>query len=246
MTLVSVALIGATILISSFISGVFGLAGGMVLLGVLLVFFDVPTGMVIFSILQLSGNLWRVMLWRRYVVWTIVASYVLGSLSAFLLLRFIAFVPSKAMVYLLVGLMPYAVEAIPAAWRPNIEWRGVPFFSGLITSTIQLIAGNGGLFLDIFFQKSVLDRKTTIATKAIAQTFTHVMRIVYFASLWHSDAMPLWGYGASIALAIAGTSIASLLLERMTDHGHREWTRRVIFAVGAVYLARAAWLFWEG
>ena len=59
MTAVSLALIGLTIILSSFISGVFGLAGGMVLLGVLLVYFDVATGMMLFSITQLAANGWR-------------------------------------------------------------------------------------------------------------------------------------------------------------------------------------------
>ena len=48
MTLSALALIGATIVFSSFLSGVFGMAGGMVLLGVLLNYFDVPTGMIFF------------------------------------------------------------------------------------------------------------------------------------------------------------------------------------------------------
>ena len=52
MTAASLALIGATIVLASFISGVFGMAGGMVLLGVLLVYFDVATAMVLFSILE--------------------------------------------------------------------------------------------------------------------------------------------------------------------------------------------------
>jgi hypothetical protein len=32
----------------------------------------------------------------------------------------------------------------------------------------------------------------------------------------------------------------------MTDHGFRQWTRAIIFAISAVYLVRAAWLFWQG
>jgi hypothetical protein len=59
MTAASLAIIGVTIIVSSFISGVFGMAGGMVLLGVLLVYFDVATGMVLFSIIQLTANGWR-------------------------------------------------------------------------------------------------------------------------------------------------------------------------------------------
>jgi hypothetical protein len=40
--------------------------------------------------------------------------------------------------------------------------------------------------------------------------------------------------------------LAPLVLERMTDHGFRKWTRVLIFVVSAVYLGRAAWLFWHG
>ena len=63
--------LGSTIVLSSFISGVFGMAGGMVLLGVLLVYFDVATGMVLFSIMQITANGWRALHWRRFVLWPI-------------------------------------------------------------------------------------------------------------------------------------------------------------------------------
>src|SRR5690606_22029601 len=43
MTAAALAVIGSTVVLSSFISGVFGMAGGMILLGVLLVYFDVAT-----------------------------------------------------------------------------------------------------------------------------------------------------------------------------------------------------------
>jgi uncharacterized protein len=69
----ALALIGATIVFTSFLSGVFGMAGGMILLGVLLNYFDVATAMIVFSIIQLFANGWRVVQWRRYVLWPILA-----------------------------------------------------------------------------------------------------------------------------------------------------------------------------
>jgi uncharacterized protein len=60
------------------------------------------------------------------------------------------------------------------------------------------------------------------------------------------DAMPLWGYGAGIALTLAGTSLAATFLERMTDDGFRRWTRNVILTVSSLYLLRAGWLYWQG
>jgi len=239
------ALIGATIVFSSFLSGVFGMAGGMVLLGVLLNYFDVATGMILFSIIQLFANGWRVLQWRRYVLWPILGWCDCGHLARAFRHRANDRSPDKAMVYLALGLMPFVVEALPAAMRPNIEWRGVPFITGLATTIIQILAGVGGLFLDIFFQKSMLDRKTTNATKAVAQSFSHIVRALYFGSLSGVGDLPLWATGPAVLLAIAGTSLAPFVIERMTDHGFRQWTRAIILAISAVYLARAGWLFWN-
>jgi uncharacterized membrane protein YfcA len=240
-----VAIIGATIVFSSFLSGVFGMAGGMILLGVLLNYFDVATGMIFFSIIQLFANGWRVVQWRHYILWRIFGWYFVGAVIAFAGMWMIAFVPDKAMVYLGLGVMPFVVEALPASMRPNIEWKGVPLLTGVATTIIQILAGVGGLFLDIFFQKSMLDRKTTNATKAVAQSFSHIVRAFYFGSLTGIGDVPLWAIGPAILLAIGGTSLAPFVIERMTDHGFRQWTRAIIFAISVVFLARAAWLFWH-
>ena len=247
MTPFDFVLIACTIITTSFISGLFGMAGGMILVGVLLVYFDVATGMVIFSIIQFVANGWRAVLWWRFVLWRIFFVYVAGAVISFAIMRYVAIIPSKAMVYLGLGLMPFAIELLPRRLHPNIEWRGVPFITGVLTTVIQLLTGVGGLFLDIFFQKSMLDRKTIIATKAVTQTFSHVVRAVYFGSfVGVADAVPLWTYVPAIVLSIAGTTLAAQVLERMTDVGFRMWTRRVIFAISAIYLARGVWLIWTG
>jgi uncharacterized protein len=246
MTPASLALIGATVVISSFVSGVFGMAGGMVLLGVLLVYFDVTTGMVLFSIIQLATNGWRALHWRRYVIWPIFWRYVAGATVAFVIMRFIAFVPNKMIVYLSLGLMPFAIEILPASLRPNIEWRGIPFVTGVLTTVIQFLAGVGGLFLDIFFQKSTLDRKTTNATKAVTQTFSHVLRALYFGSLAAFNDLKISIWLPAMVLAVAGSALAPFVVERMSDHGFRQWTRVIIFAIALVYLGRAGWLVWRG
>jgi uncharacterized protein len=204
MTLSTLAILGATIVFTSFLSGVFGMAGGMILLGVLLNYFDVATGMILFSIIQLFANGWRALQWRVYVLWPIFFSYLLGSVVSFAAMWTVAFVPNKAMVYLALGLMPFVVEALPAVIRPNIEWRGVPLLTGVLTTVVQVLAGVGGLFLDIFFQKSRLDRKTTNATKAVTQSYSHVVRALYFGSLSGVSDVPLWTIAPAVLLAIAG------------------------------------------
>jgi hypothetical protein len=74
------------------------MAGGMILVGVLLAYFDVATGMVIFSIIQFAANGWRAMLWWRFVLWRIFFVYVSGAVLSFAAMRYIAIVPGKASV----------------------------------------------------------------------------------------------------------------------------------------------------
>src|SRR5579871_3678287 len=93
------ALIGFTIISTSFVSGLFGMAGGMILVGVLLAYFDVATGMVIFSVIQMVANGWRAVLWSRFVLWHIFFLYVVGAGISFAIMRYVAVVPSKAAVY---------------------------------------------------------------------------------------------------------------------------------------------------
>jgi uncharacterized protein len=245
MTAAELTIIGGTIVLASFISGVFGMAGGMVLLGVLLVYFDVATAMVLFSILQITANGWRALHWRRFVRWPIFCWYVGGAVIAFAVMRTIAFVPDKAMVYILLGLMPFTVAVLPEAMRPNIEWPGVPFITGVFTTVIQFLAGVGGLFLDIFFNRSQLDRKTTNATKAITQTFSHVLRAAYFGSLAGVGHLEVMVWGPGIVLALAGAIAAPFVVERMSDHGFRRWTRGIIYTIAVVYLVRGGILIWQ-
>jgi uncharacterized protein len=246
MTVASLAILGVTIVFSAFVSAVFGMAGGMVLLGVLLVYFDVATGMMLFSILQFGTNASRAVHWRQYVLWPIFWHYVAGATLAFALMRYIAFVPDKATVYILLGLTPFMVEVLPAHMRPNIEWRGVPFLTGIFTTIIQFLAGVGGLFFDIFFQKSRLDRKTTNATKAVTQTFSHVLRAAYFGSLTGMGDLHVTTWAPALVLAIGGAMMAPYVVERMSDDSFRHWTRMIIYSIAVVYLARGGWLLWHG
>ena len=112
-----------------------------------------------------------------------------------------------------------------------------------VTTIIQFLAGVGGLFLDIFFQKSTLDRKTTNATKAVAQTFSHMCCA-------RSISARSSGIDELRADAVGARDPAGdhrHLLSPSRDRAHerrtafRQWTCAIIFAISLLYLARAAW-----
>jgi uncharacterized protein len=70
---------------TAFLSGIFGMAGGMILIGVLLALLPVPEAMMLHGVTQMASNGWRALLWWRYVRWSAVASYILGCAAALLL-----------------------------------------------------------------------------------------------------------------------------------------------------------------
>src|SRR3982074_3814723 len=112
MTLVSLAILGLTICVTSFIAGIFGMAGGMILLGVLLIYFDVATAMVGFWLPPYSANMSRLLLWRKFILWPIFFQFMIGGTVAFGNIRVLAFGPDNAEVSLVLGAMPFVVEAL--------------------------------------------------------------------------------------------------------------------------------------
>ena len=242
------AFIGVSIVVTSFISGVFGMAGGLILLGIMLIFLDVAPAMVLFAIVQLGSNGWRSLLWHRLVEWSIVWRYLIGATVSFFLMRLVSFVPDKALVYLTLGSIVFAADLLPRTLTPDITRPGVPYICGLFIMTLQLIAGAAGHVLDMFFQKSDLDRRSIVATKAVCQTAGHMFRIAFFGSLataWDTP-LPAWQYVTAIGLSLIGTSLAAMALMRMSNESFRQWSRRVVVAVSAVYLARGVWLLVRG
>lgn len=240
----AIGIVAVTILATSFVSGIFGMAGGLILLGVLLIWLDVAPAMVLFGTIQTAANGWRAVLWRRHVHWSIIWRYLLGASVAFALMRAISFVPGKAFLYLGLGLIPFAAYALPKALTPDITRPWGPYICGFVILILQLLAGATGHILDIFFQKSPLDRREIVGTKAVTQCAGHLMRIAYFGSFAsaYDASIPGWAYGGALLLAVVGTTLAGFVLERMTDLNFRSWSRRLTIGISLVYLSRGLWL----
>lgn len=240
----ALAILATAIFSASVLSGIFGMAGGLILFGALLYYIDVVPAMVLFGAIQVCAGGWRAVLWVQHVRWSIVWRYIIGATVAFVIMRAVQFVPPKPVIYVGLGLMPFATHLLPARLSPDITRPGMPYFCGLLMQVLQLMAGATGVVLDVFFQKSGLDRKTIIGTKSLVQVTGHLYRVGYFASLSTAldFGLPWWAFACGIGLAVAGTQVAGYVLERMTDVGFRQWSWRLIYSVSALYLLRGAWM----
>jgi uncharacterized membrane protein YfcA len=248
MTILAAAFVVCMAFVTAMLSGVFGMAGGLVLMGALAFVLPVQAAFVSHGILQLVANGWRSILHRKHVRWGIVGWYALASLIAGLIVAGLSFTPSKPLLFLLLGLVPF-LTWLPQGWinldaaRPRQA-----FLSGLTVTGLNLTAGVAGPLLDIFFVRTELTRHAIVATKAATQVFAHLAKIlVYGAPLVTGVAIgmpPLWVFAIAIPLSMAGTYVGGLILDRMSDVNFKRWTRWIVTAVGVSYLVRAAQLFW--
>ncbi|MBP2314797.1 TSUP family transporter [Azospirillum soli] len=237
--------LGLAVLVTSFLSGLFGMAGGMVLMGVLLLMLPVTSAMLLHGITQMTSNGWRAWLWRRHVRWGVVAQFLLGGAMAVAIFALIGYVPDKAVSLIVLGLSPFMAMAVPAHWSPNVTRRGHSVLAGLLCMGVQMIAGISGPLLDVFFVKSGLSRQSIVATKATTQVFGHLFKAVYFGSLVagsESESLEIVATLMCIATAVLGTSLSRRALDGMTDAQFRSWSQRLIVLTGTAYLGQGVFL----
>ncbi len=231
-------------LATAIVSGILGMAGGLILLGLLLALMDVAPTMVLLGFTQIASNGMRMVLWRKHVQWRLMVSFTLGALVAFAFMRALAFLPSKGLVYLMIGGLPFIMEVMPQRWLPEITRRGAPFLCGAIITALQMVGGTAGNVLAAFFQKSPLGRREIVATKAMMQLLGHGLRILYFGSLTGLGILQFswWLVVGTMAMAMLCTTIGGKVLTRMSDTGFRNWSQWVIRAISLLYLFRGFYL----
>ena len=235
--------IGAVVIVTSIISGIFGMAGGLILMLVLSQFLAVQTAMVLHGITQFFSNGWRAILWRQWIDWRIIGLYTLGALPALLVPLALAYVPDKATMLILLGLVPYAAFAIPERWALDATktWHAVA--CGFVVAGLQLIAGVAGPLLDTFFVRSKIDRRAVVATKATTQALSHTLKVGYYGMLLsQAQSVSLDVYAAAIIAAVVGTTLAGPVLEKMSNENFRKWTKTIVLIVGAISIAQGLWL----
>jgi uncharacterized membrane protein YfcA len=231
----------ATMVATAFLSGIFGMAGGLVLMGILLVLLPLPEAMALHAVTQMASNGWRGLLWLQHVRWRIAANFLLGCAIAFGLWTLWRYVPSKAVAFILLGVTPFLVRLLPTRWKPDPERLLHGVLYGSACMTLMLLAGVSGPLIDAYFLSGKLDRRQIVATKAACQIFAHGAKLAYFGGLvGEASGLDPLVVALAIATSITGTSMAKPVLDRLSDTQYRTWARRIITVIAVVYLVQGA------
>jgi uncharacterized membrane protein YfcA len=219
------------------------MAGGLLLMGVLLLVLPTAVAFVVHGLLQLVSNGWRAVLHRQHVQGRVIAWYAVGSAAAAAVLGVLSWVPAKSVIYLALGLVPGLVW-LPRRWLAlDVTRPPQAVAAGLLVTGLNLVAGVSGPLLDVFFVRAELGRHAVVATKAATQALAHLAKVVVYGTALSAGAtggVPWLVVALGVPLSVLGTTLGGRLLDRMTDAGFASTTRWVVTAIGAVYLVQAA------
>ncbi len=245
MTSTGLAIILFATLVTAFISGIFGMAGGLILMGVLLALVPVATAMIVHGVLQFIANIWRAILLRQHIDWKATGIYAAGGALGILSLLGLAWRPDKQLVFLLLGLMPALIWLPKRLISLDIQKPVHAFGAGFAVQLMNTLAGVAGPLLDIFFVQTSMSRFEIVATKSTTQSISHLVKVAFWTMplLAAAEEMvlpPLWFFALAIPLSVLGTWMGGRVLARMNDGNFQGWMKAIVSVTGLIYLARAA------
>jgi uncharacterized membrane protein YfcA len=229
-------------LATSLLSGLVGMAGGVVLMAVLVNILPVSSAMVLHGITQFTANGSRTLILRKHLMWRLLPGYILGASVAVAGFSALLFVPEASVVLILVGLFPWLARLQPKSSALNITRPASNIICGFSVTSAQLLAGAAGPLLDLFYLNSGLDRQTVVANKALTQTIGHLLRIFYYGAIISvATPLPNWLFLAAAIAAVIGTRLGTWLLARWDDQRFQRVSGQIILATGTICILQGSY-----
>lgn len=221
------------------------MAGGIILLSVMVLFFEPITAIALHGLIQLVSNASRVAIQRHHVAWRFTGSFALLLLPMGLLGVQLAYALPPNASRVLMGLFILA-----ATWRPGWLMLGTHpadirperrfLLLGGVVGFLGVLVGATGPLAAPFFLNLGLARQGIVGTKAATQTLGHISKTLIFGISGFAFAEYVPVLGSMWLAVIAGTWVGSRLLERVEEHSFDLLYR------GALTLVALRLVIWDG
>lgn len=203
--------------LTSMISGVIGMAGGVTLMAFMTFAVEFQAIIPIHGIVQLTSNSSRGFLLRKHINKKLFIAFAcgtpIGTFAAFYLTRSIN--NKEILIFPLILLISYTLFKPKKLPSIKIEQKGF-FVLGIFASLLSPIIGATGPLLAPFFLRDDFTKEEIVATKAITQTLTHLLKIPIFLTLSFSYEEYAIVIVSMCVCAVLGTKIGTMLLGRIS------------------------------
>jgi len=247
-TVAFVSLVVAALL-TSMLSAVVGMAGGITLLGVMLLFLDPLVAIPLHGIVQLVSNGSRTWVQRVHVKRDLVGRYALLLLPAAALGLFFArgldpvVLKTAIGVFVLVatwrsGWLTFGMH--PERTRPHARFVLLGGVAGFLNMTVGAV----GPFIAPFFLNLGLTRFELIGTKAACQLLGHLSKVLIFGLGGFAFGAHAGLLAVLCACVVGGTWLGSHVLHHVNERMFTWLYRSVLTVVALRLVATPFWATW--
>jgi uncharacterized membrane protein YfcA len=231
------------------LSAVVGMAGGMTLLALMLLWLEPAVAIPVHGVVQLVSNSSRSVAQWPNVRFSLFARFALPLLPC----AFAGLAASRA-VPRGIGAVAIGVFVLIATWRPGwlrFGGRGAAadpnrrmLAAGSVVGFFSTTIGATGPLLAPFFLHLGLGRKELIGTQAACQAYQHLAKIVLFGAAGFAFRAWLWPLAALSCTATLGTWLGTLLLDRVSEDDFRALYTGVltVLALRLMSVEIASWI----
>jgi len=215
-------LLTLTGLLTSALSGVAGLGGGTILIGVIYSLGLAPVEAVpLFAAVQLVSNLTRTAAYVRHVEWRAAGWFLLACVPATALLAPYAAQVNVHVIQLVLALL-IAVSLLPQQQAKPLPARWSFVAAGAANGSLGLFVGATGLFVGRLFLRPEWPRQKIVATLALTQVFGHGLRVIAYGLVGFSVFARPWVLLPVCASVVLGTLIGKRLNGQLPEASFRK------------------------
>lgn len=225
--------LGGVAVLTSVVSGIMGMAGGMLLLAVMLLRLEPTVAIPVHGVVQLVSNASRAFFLRKHVRWDAVWRFAWPLLPGGALgIGLLAYVPASG------SRIAIGAFVLASTWLKSFfsiakgegARRALPI-GGALVGFFSTLVGATGPLLGPFILALELSSPSTIATMASCQIFQHTSKVLLFGV----RGFDLLRYVTPCLLlclcAIAGSAIGTRLLDHIPEKQFRLLVKLVLTAL---------------
>jgi hypothetical protein len=217
LSLSSLVILTTSVFLCSIVSGMMGMAGGVLFLGILASFIETTYIVPIYATVMIVSSGARTAIFYRYINWRIVFRYSLGLLPGALLGIFIFQLLPKDIIKLGMGIFIMMMIFLPVSKKESRldMWIFLPV--GFAAGFFGIFFGASGPLTSPFYVRQGIIKGAMIGTKSFCSLLEHTVKIALFGMI----GVNVLDYGKLLfylALGVVpGIYIGKLLLNRISD-----------------------------
>jgi uncharacterized membrane protein YfcA len=186
--------------ISSMITAVTGIGGGMMLIAIMPGFLPAAAIVPVHAVVQMFANSSRALFGWRFLRWEFVLSFIAGSVLGGGVAAGIA--SEINLEYTPLFIAAYILFVV---WGPPLKFKKPPpgefVVIGALQTGLSLLVGATGPMSQAALMSRNLKRDALVVSGALMTTFTHMTKVILFAILGFSFA-EFWQLIASMSVAV--------------------------------------------